>query len=1451
MLFRSAIDSDQAVYRETRDDPAFSPLLDDHLQCILDVPFGDGTLGINSRHPHAFDAEDEAILRRFALVFGAAATRLRDLAALHSRTLALEAEIEARRTVEAELEASRERFRELVEQIPAGFYTMMADSSGATSFEYSSPFLLDMMGVTPSEAPTCLAEVAPHIHPEDVQRLIDLHRPDSTAVEPFCWEGRCTIGGQQLHLRVESRPTPLPDGCCRWFGIITDITEQRRREGLLQARLELSELAATSCLDDLMQRAVDIVERLTDSTIGFFHFVDENQQDLRLQCWSTNTVNTMCRAEGKGQHYAISEAGIWVECFHTRQPVIHNDYANHPGRRGMPEGHASVVRELVVPVVRGERVRAILGVGNKATDYTQADVDLVLALEAMVIDLVDRKHAEDQLHESQALLDEAQSIAHLGSFEYAAATRTTVWSAEEYRIYGLDPSRPSPEYGRMLAECIHPDDAALLHDTFTRAMATRSVYSLEHRIVRPDGTVRWVHDRAVPYFDEQGELVRYVGTTLDTTDRHQAEHELHHRDQILQTISAAAARLLGGGDWSEAVNEVLADLGHAADASRAYIFEYHAGEQGELLASQRFEWAAGDTAPQLDNPELLDFPMLAAGFGRWLEVLDRGDVIAGNVDDLPEAEQGALAMQGIRSILVVPIIAKRKPWGFLGLDECRQPRNWSEAEISAMRMAGHTLGEAIEQRRAEEALVAEATRRRVLIDGSRDGIVVLDHSGRAVEANRRFAESLGYTAEEVSQLHVWDWDRAWPPERVLAAIAQLGPEGAVFESRHTRKDGSSFDVELSNSAAELAGQKLVFCVCRDISERAQAASELRASEAKYRQLVENTHDVIYAIGDDGRFGFVSPVWTTVLGHAVEDVEGHPYAEFIHPDDLPGCQAFLQEVITTGQRMKGIEYRVRHADGTWRWHTSSASPIFDATGRVTHIDGIGRDITERRLADSERERLRVAIEQAADTIVITDVDGNIVYANPAFERSSGYTLAEAMGRNTRLLKSGAQPGSVYEELWHAISTGDTWRGRLVNRRRDGGLYTEDVTISPVRDASGSTVSYVAVKHDVSEALRMQARLAQAEKLESVGRLAGGVAHDFNNMLAVIIGNAEAALDRALDDATREDLAEVVDAANRSAQLTRQLLAFARQQPIAPAVLDLNDTVAGMLKMLQRLIGENISLQWHPCAGLWPVSMDPSQVDQVLANLCVNARDAIDDIGHVVLTTANCAPGTVLASGRVLADDEELVRLSVTDSGCGMDGETAAHAFEPFYSTKAVGHGTGLGLATVYGIAQQNGGFVEVESTLGVGTSFHVYLPRTSVCSQRAEPPANGSLAAHQPQATVLLVEDEPAILRLTKRALAAAGYAVLATASANEALALAAAHGAIDLLVTDVIMPEMNGQALAAQVLATCPRARCLFMSGYAADAISRHGVFDGEVQFLKKPFERNELLQAVARALLA
>ena len=487
-------------------------------------------------------------------------------------------------------------------------------------------------------------------------------------------------------------------------------------------------------------------------------------------------------------------------------------------------------------------------------------------------------------------------------------------------------------------------------------------------------------------------------------------------------------------------------------------------------------------------------------------------------------------------------------------------------------------------------------------------------------------------------------------------------------------------------------------------------------------------------------------------------------------------------------------------------------------------------------------LKTLVRAIPDLVWLKDPQGIYLSCNSRFERFFGAKEAEIVGKTDYDFVDRKTADAFKENDRKVIASGEARTNEEDIIFADDGHQEHLETIkAPMYNHGGELIGVLGIGRDMTERVTLQTQLIQAQKMESVGRLAGGVAHDFNNMLSVILGNSEIILDELPEDNPFVGgLREIKNAAERSSSLTRQLLAFARKQTIAPKVINLNHVVDGILKMLRRLIGEDLNLVWLPGNNLWPVKVDPSQVDQILANLCVNARDSIRNIGEVTIGTRNVTRDVGSYGEHDGAGPGDYVMMTVSDTGCGMPKETMDHIFEPFYTTKGSGKGTGLGLATVYGIMKQNSGFIDVYSESGKGSVFRIYFPRhvgKGLGESRKTPMEKNPTGRE----TILLVEDERAILRVTKERLEQLGYTVLDFSNPKKALEISYESSRIHLLMTDVVMPEMNGLDLAKEIAKSHPGIKCLFMSGYTENVIAHHGILKDGLNFINKPFSAKDL----------
>ncbi|MBI5252602.1 MAG: PAS domain S-box protein, partial [Desulfomonile tiedjei] len=593
--------------------------------------------------------------------------------------------------------------------------------------------------------------------------------------------------------------------------------------------------------------------------------------------------------------------------------------------------------------------------------------------------------------------------------------------------------------------------------------------------------------------------------------------------------------------------------------------------------------------------------------------------------------------------------------------------------------------------------------------------------------------------------------------------------------------------------------------------------------------------------------FANSLLNSLLGYAPWELEGM-YHWFVYHRDY---QELTRERAIA--RMRGEKVTSQYEVKLQRKDGDSIDGEISARGvKVKGEPGVlvwVRDISKRKRSEEAQRRLATAVEQAAEAIVITDTGGSIQYVNPAFERVSGYPRDEVIGQNPRVLKSGNLGETFYKNLWDTIRKGEVWTGRFINKKKDGSIYQEDSTISPVRDSHGKIVNFVAVKRDMTEHLQLSEQLLQAQKMEAVGILAGGIAHDFNNLLQVTLGYSELLLSQKEDDdPDSADLQKIFHAAKNGAELVQRLLTFSRKVEPNPVPLNLNRQVIQVEKLLRRTIPKMIAIQLDLSDELARIHADPSQVEQVLMNLAVNARDAMPDGGKLTVRTRTVALDGEWCKTHVGSKPGEYVLLTVSDTGLGMDKATVDHIFEPFYTTKELGRGTGLGLAMVYGIVKQHNGHITCESEVGSGTSFNVYFPAIEA---REEPRMedSGIMPAFGME-TLLLVDDEEFIRELGRRILSKAGYTVLTATNGREALDLFNKEGAkISLVILDLIMPEMGGKDCLKGILEVNPHVKVLMASGLSAQFSMKESFEMGASGFVGKPFRIKELLGQVRKIL--
>ena len=766
-----------------------------------------------------------------------------------------------------------------------------------------------------------------------------------------------------------------------------------------------------------------------------------------------------------------------------------------------------------------------------------------------------------------------------------------------------------------------------------------------------------------------------------------------------------------------------------------------------------------------------------------------------------------------------------------------------------------------ERKRAEAALRESEARFRAVFENAAIGIALVDMYGHPVESNPALQKMLGYSALELAQMTIGEFtfpDDVKPSWDLFMELVEGKRDGYHLDKRFSRKDGQVVWGQLTESLVRNQNGEPNYAIgmVADISERKRAEVALIEEKHLLHTLTDNLPDYIYFKDRQSRFIRVNQALVKSFGLS-DAIQVLGKTDFDYFADEHAREFFSdeQEIMRTGQPIVSKEEKVTWPDGCVNWVSTTKMPLRDAQGRIIGTFGVSRDITERKRAEealrASEEHFRSFVENLPVGVYRTTPDGHVLMANPALLRMLGYdSWQELASRN--LEDEGFQAGYPRTAFREQIERQGEVRGlEAAWKRRDGSVVFVRESAKAVRADDGRVLYYDGTLEDITERSRLEEQLRRAHKMEAVGRLAAGVAHDFNNLLTDVIGYSDFLLQRPFAvDGMRPRMAEIKKAGERAASLTRQLLAFSRMQVLQPQIVDLNSLLTNVDEMLRRVIGEDIELVTHLPSGLGHVKADPGQIEQVIMNLVVNARDAMPQGGQLTLEAANVELDSSYANSLESVLPGHYVMLAVSDTGIGINAETRAHIFEPFFTTKEQGKGTGLGLAMVYGIVKQSGGNIWVYSEPGKGTTFKVFLPRVD---QPVEAIAPGELRVEELSSgseTILLVEDEEAVRSWASEVLESRGYHVLQTDGAIKALELAEGHKEqIHLLLTDVVMPQMNGKELAELLAPLHPETSVLYMSGYADNAVVHHGLLDPGTALLQKPFTADALARKLREVL--
>jgi two-component system cell cycle sensor histidine kinase/response regulator CckA len=992
------------------------------------------------------------------------------------------------------------------------------------------------------------------------------------------------------------------------------------------------------------------------------------------------------------------------------------------------------------------------------------------------------------LAQSEARYRRFVETANEGVWSIDNRFRTTFVNEKTASMLGY---KPEEMIGRALDSFIMEGDLSD-HGTRMRAREQGANDIYERRIKHKSGSEIWALVSAAALMDDEGKFQGSFGMIADITEQKRMAEALRESEERFRAAfnSDHAVMLL--------IDQETGDIVDASPGACAYY-----GYDREALKKRNI---ADINAPE---EALEKMRMAKAQQQKYFDFRHR--LAGGEVRDV--------------EVCAGPIVVAGKTLLFL------------------------IITDVTERKRAEERNLRLAA----IVESSDDAIIGKTLDGIITSWNKGAEKIYGYEETEalgkpISLLVPSDRQDEIP--EILEKI-RMGEHVEHYETVRRKKDGSEVDVSLTISPIRGAEGATVGAstIARDVTELRQVQMRLEKERSQLRTLVQTIPDLVWLKDSDGVYLTCNHRFESFFGADESDIVGKTDYDFVDVDLADFFRDHDRKAMLADKPSTNEEWITFADDDHRELLETIKTPMYDKNGALIGVLGIGRNITELRKAEEAEKLLSAAIEQAAEAIFIADADGIIQYVNPAMADISGFCKEDLLGNPMRLLASDEYDATLHQQLWSSIKEGNIWSGRLASKKKDGNMYYEEGAISPVKDASGKTTNYVAVMRDITEHLKLSRQLQQAQKMEAIGTLAGGVAHDFNNLLTVVMGYSDLLLnEKNKQDPAYTDLQKIKLAAQKGADLVRRLLTFSRKAEFKPRPVDLNQQIEQLEKMLTRTIPKMVKIELRLADGLSRVNADPTQIDQVLMNLAVNASDAMPDGGRFIIETTNVFLDEEFARTHLGTQPGEYALLIISDTGCGMSRETVERIFEPFYTTKEAGKGTGLGLATVYGIVKQHNGYVTCYSEPGEGTTFRIYLPVAEMeidldAATTYAVPAFGT-------ETILLADDEEFIRDLGEKILKRFGYTVLTTANGKEALDLYRREkGRISLVILDLIMPEMGGKQCLEELLQIDPDVKVIIASGYSAIGPTKESLEMGTKGFVNKPYDMRQVLEVVRRVL--
>lgn len=1241
-----------------------------------------------------------------------------------------------------------------------------------------------------------------HLHPADRDSAIDGYRRAANENRNLNLEYRMMAAdGRIVWLRNVVSMIKADNQVSKLCGIMTDITERKQAEEAQQAHLHF--LESMDKINRVIQRTNDFTQMLQDVLDVTLAIFGCDRAGLLYPCepdaatWSVPMERT--QPEYPGAFVTGVETAMDADMAQTFRilrasngPVQFGPGAAYPLPTEAAKQH-QIQSAIAIALYPKMDKPYLFGLHQCAQPrlWTPQEEQLFQAIGRRLVDalnsLVSYRHLQESERRYREIFDNSSDVLAIAEVTTEGRFKLLDVNPALCKMLGLHQNQLIGAFLEDFAQ-LH-ESARIMLAEHRQCLVQKAPVAVERAWETPTG--RWhVHFTLIPVSNDAGQIYRIVGMGRDQTAQKSAEDRLR------------------------------VFLDHATDA-----FFLHDASGIVLDANRRACEMLGYTRAELIGMSPLFFdttldPQVADDMNRCLAA---GQTII--------AERSHRRKDGS----VYPI-------------EIRIRSVWQDGQQFNVSL----VQDITERKRVESELRASEARFRTFVDHATDGFFLQAAGGMIVDINRQACESLGYSREELMGQFPSFFDLDWTPDFAVSLRQRLNAgEIVTFESRHRRKDGSIFPVEVRVRSFTLDGRTFGLGLVRDITRRKQAAAALKESEERYRTLYEANPTMYFTVDAAGTILSVNQFGAEHLGYTVAELTGHSVLDIFYEEDKAAAQIFVRQCIAHPGEIFHWSLRKVHKNGALLWVEETARAVQDVNGLLVVLI-VCEDITERKRTEQalieSHNLLNAIIEGTTDMTFAKDREGRYLMMNSAGARLMGRPLADIIGKDDHALFPPAIADDVMRKDRLIMAHGET---QTFEETVKGSVLRTFLTTKGVyRDSYGTVNGIVAISREITEFKRLEEQFRQAQKMEAVGRLAGGVAHDFNNLLTVINGYSQLIFNRLpVTDPNRQRLAEIQKAGERAASLTRQLLAFSRKQLLQPEVVNLNTLLTELLKLLQRLIGEDIELALTTAVDLGLTKVDPGQFEQAIINLAVNARDAMPHGGRLTITTCNAELDATYAERYPEVQAGSYVCVTVKDTGCGMDEVTMARIFEPFFTTKEVGKGTGLGLAMVYGFVKQSGGHVEVFSELGRGTTFRIYLPCTEETRVMVKA---GPVQQEIPKGTetILLVEDEEAVHKLFRSVLHTGGYTVLEANDGQRALELAQQHPTpIHLLITDLVMPRMSGRQLADRLCVLRPTMRVLFMSGYTEEAVTHHQGQELKIAFLQKPFDPLSLAQKVRELL--